>query len=96
MASPAIHALRAQGRAAGLPRLDWTTTCAGAALGHANSGEPAKDRAAFEQWADHLGATRWRETRSDEYVLLRATVTADGEEGPSVVLVANIYAPESS
>ncbi|WP_055563591.1 hypothetical protein [Streptomyces atriruber] len=94
MTSPAIQALRAQGKAAGLPRLYWSTTCGGAAFGQADTDDPALERAAFEQWADHLGARRWRETRSGEYLLLRATVTADGEEGPSVVLAANVYSPE--
>lgn len=89
-----IDQLKAQGASQGLMPLTWSVTCNGTgAQGLANRGEPAAQRAAFEQWTRHLGAGAWRETRSGEYICLRATVVPEGESRPSVVLIANIYAP---
>lgn len=94
MTSPAIQTLRAEGKAAGLPLISWTQTCTGVgAQGVANRGEPSDQRGAFEQWTRHLGARAWPEQRSGKYICLRATLTPEGESRPSIVLIADIYAP---
>lgn len=89
-----IDQLKVQGASQGLMPLSWSVSCNGTgAQGLANRGEPAAQRAAFEQWTRHLGARAWRETRSGEYICLRATLTPEGASRPSVVLIANIHTP---
>lgn len=89
-----IDQLKAQGASQGLMPLSWSVSCNGiGAQGVANHGEPADQREAFYQWVSHLGAKPWRETRSGNYICLRATVTPEGASRPSVVLIADIYAP---
>ncbi|WP_329023334.1 hypothetical protein [Streptomyces sp. NBC_00690] len=71
----ALAAMLAHGQRDGLPVLHWGISKTGALAGdvHGLTSTPAEQRAAFDAWADYLGAKRWPErTDADGTVRLHA------------------------
>ncbi|MEU0931062.1 hypothetical protein QFW82_20770 [Streptomyces malaysiensis subsp. malaysiensis] len=77
-AAHALAAMLAHGHREGLPALQWSIATTGALVGTAPglASTPAEQRAAFNAWADYLGANRRPErTTSDGTTYLHAQFT---------------------
>lgn len=95
----ALVTLLEEGYRNGLPPLRWSVGAGGGLVGDADgmTARVAGQRAAFDAWADYLGAARWRErTNSAGITHLHALFTWQADDRVKGAIRADLFPADGS